>query len=66
MKEYKCTGLDKEYIVEANSSTAAKIKAGTKYKKEGNAPYTASFYAQFFNPRLLNPRKPGREPNLAQ
>lgn len=63
-RTYTCTGLGKKYIVSANSPTAAKVRAGTLYKGDTNAPYNATFYAQYFEPRVKDPKKPGRPPVL--
>ena len=64
MRTYICTGLGLAYTIPANSSTAAKIKAGSKYREETSGTFTATFYAQYFEPRLVLPNKPGKKPTL--
>ena len=64
MRTYICTGLGKVYTLEANSSTAAKVQAGGLYKKDTDGTFTATFYSQYFDPRALYLKKPGKKPTL--
>ncbi len=66
MRTYICTGLSREYTVEANSPAAAKLKAGRLYQKEFGGYIPSGFYAPYFEPRVVDPKKPGPTSSLAR
>ncbi len=61
MRTYICTGLGKTYTIEANSPASAKLKAARALREEAeDFPLPIDFYAQYFEPRVIDPQKPGR------
>jgi hypothetical protein len=65
-RTYIVVGLGKTYTIVAKSTTAAKVKAGILYREEvkDTRPYSAVYYSLFFEPRVVDPKKPGRKAQL--
>jgi len=63
VRQFICEGFGKRYEVEATYPGYARLKAASLFKEETGRQEPASLLAAFFSPRVVNPRRPGKNPN---